>query len=119
MNPSELIDQRITELNDWRGEFISRLRKIIHEASPEIKEEWKWGSPVFTHNGLVCSLGSFSDHVKIHFFKGASLQDSKGLFNAGLEAKGTRGIDFFENDEIPAPELKDLIRSAIKHNTSK
>ena len=119
MTPSELIDQRIQELGDWRGERISRLRKTIHDASPEINEDWKWGSPVFTHNGLVCSLGSFSDHVKIHFFKGASLSDPNGLFNAGLEAKGTRGIDLFEKDEINEPDLQDLIRSAVLHNTSK
>ena len=119
MNPSELIDQRIVELNDWRGKLISRLRKIIHDTSPEIKEDWKWGSPVFTYNGLVCSLGSFSDHVKIHFFKGASLKDPKGLFNAGLEAKGTRGIDFFKDDQIAVADLKELIRLAVEQNTSK
>jgi hypothetical protein len=117
-NPSQLITSSIAELGDWRGELLGRLRKVILESDPDITEEWKWGTAVWTHNGLVCSAGAFKDHVKLNFFKGASLKDPKGLFNAGLDAKATRAIDFREGAKIDASSLKVLIRSAVAHNAS-
>jgi len=119
MNASELIDKQIADLPDWRGKLISQLRKLIHESDPEITEEWKWDTAVFTHSGMVCALAPFKDHVKLNFFKGASLADSHKLFNAGLEAKATRAIDFFESDKADESALKDLINSAVIHNLSK
>ena len=117
-NPSQLITNLIAELGDWRGKLLARLRKLILESAPEITEEWKWGTAVWTHEGLVCSAGAFKDHVKLNFFKGASLKDPKGLFNAGLDARATRAIDFREGDNIDASSLKNLIRSAVAHNLS-
>ena len=116
MNPSQLIDKQIANLADWRGKILGRLRKIIHETDPDIKEEWKWSTAVWTHNGMVCAVGSFKDHVKLNFFKGASLSDPHKLFNAGLEAKATRAIDFHEGDKIDEPALKALIRAAVDYN---
>jgi len=115
-NPSELITNQLAELGDWRGKLLARLRKIVLDAAPGIKEEWKWGTAVWTHKGLVCSAGVFKDHVKLNFFKGAALDDPKGLFNAGLDAKSTRAIDFGEGDDIAVSDLKDLIRTAVAHN---
>ena len=117
-NPSQLISNLIAELSDWRGELLTRLRKLILESAPGITEEWKWGTAVWTQEGLVCSAGAFKDHVKLNFFKGASLKDPKGLFNSGLDAKATRAIDFREGDSIDASSLKSLIRSAVAHNVS-
>ena len=117
MNASELIDKQIAGLPDWRGDLLARLRELIHEADPDITEEWKWDTAVWSHKGLVCAAGSFKDHVKLNFFKGASLADPRGLFNAGLDAKATRAIDFFAGDRIDEPALKDLIRAAVSHNT--
>jgi len=119
MNASEQIDQRISELGDWRGKVMSQLRRIIHEAAPDIVEEWKWDTPVFSQNGNVVAVGSFQDHVKLNFFKGASLPDPNHLFNAGLEAKATRAVDISEGDQIDEAALKDLIRSAVGLNSSK
>ena len=119
MSASELIDQRIAELDDWRGSLLSRLRKIIHEAAPDIVEEWKWTTPVFSQSGNVVATGTFQDHVKLNFFKGASLEDPRRLFNAGLEAKSTRAIDLYEGDSIDEAALKDLIRAAVALNTTK
>ena len=119
MEPSELIDKQISELNDWRGELITKLRKLIHEAEPNISEEWKWSTPVFTHNGMVCALGVFKEHIKINFFKGALLNDPEKLFNAGLEAKTSRGIDFRQNDKIDEVRLKNLICEAVGYNNLK
>ena len=115
---SQHIDAMIKELADWRGKMLARLRKLILEAAPDITEEWKWDTAVWSQNGLVCSAGTFKDHVKLNFFKGASLKDPKGLFNAGLEAKATRAIDFSEGDDIDESALKDLIRAAVAHNVS-
>jgi hypothetical protein len=115
-HPSERISDQIAELSDWRGPMLAHLRKLVLEAVPGIMEEWKWGSAVWTHKGLVCSAGIFKDHVKLNFFKGASLQDPDGLFNAGLDAKATRAIDFNEGNPINEPALKDLIRSAADYN---
>jgi len=116
LTPSQLIDNQIAELADWRGEMLARLRELIHEAAPGITEEWKWGTAGWSQNGMVCSAGAFKDHVKLNFFKGASLEDPKGLFNAGLEAKATRAIDFNEGEDFDEPALKDLIRRAVAHN---
>jgi hypothetical protein len=116
MQPSELIDQQITELADWRGEMIARLRRLILDTDPDIVEEWKWNSAVWSHNGMVCSAGPFKDHVKLNFFKGAVLEDPHGIFNAGLEAKTTRAIDFKEGEQINEPALADMIRAAVAQN---
>lgn len=117
-NPSDLITRQIAELGDWRGPVLARLRKLILEAAPELAEEWKWGTAVWTHEGLVCSAGVFKDHVKLNVFKGASVKDPKGLFNAGLEAKASRAIDFSEGAKIDASALKALIRAAVAQNLS-
>ena len=119
MNASEQIDNRIAELDDWRGKVMSQLRRIVHEAAPEIVEEWKWDTPVFSQNGNVVAIGTFQDHAKLNFFKGASLEDPHHLFNAGLEAKATRAIDIHEDDRIDEAALKDLIRSAVALNSPK
>ena len=118
LDPSQLITNQIAKLGDWRGKILSRLRKVILEADPHLTEEWKWNTAVWTRNGLVCSAGAFKDHVKINFFHGASLKDPKRLFNAGLDAKKTRAIDFGEDDNIDASTLRDLIRAAVAHNLS-
>ena len=118
LTPSQLITNQIAELAGWRGKMLTRLRKLILEAAPDITEEWKWDTAVWSRNGLVCSAGVFKDHVKLHFFKGASLKDPKGLFNAGLDAKATRAIDFSEGDDLDASALKELVRAAVAYNAS-
>lgn len=118
MTAARHIDQLIDELGDWRGTLIARLRKLILQAVPELTEEWKWDTPVWSRNGNVVAAGVFKDHVKLNFFKGASLRDPQGLFNAGLDAKATRAIDFHEGDEIDEAALKDLVRAAAAHNAS-
>lgn len=118
LNPSQLITNQIAELADWRGKTLARLRKLILEADPGLTEEWKWGTAVWSHKGNVVAVGAFKDHVKLNFFKGASLKDPHGLFNAGLDAKATRGIDLHEGDKINEPALKELIRAAVALNTS-
>ena len=118
LTPSQHIDQYISELSDWRGKMIARLRTLIREASPELTEEWKWDTPVWSYKGNVVAAGVFKDHVKLNFFKGASLDDPKGLFNAGLDAKTTRAIDIAEGEQIDEAALKDLVRTAVSHNTS-
>ena len=118
LTPSQLITNQIAELDDWRGKMLARLRKLILEAALDITEEWKWDTAVWSHNGLVCSAGVFKDHVKLNFFKGASLKDPQGLFNAGLDAKATRAIDFGEGDDMDASALKELVRAAVAYNTS-
>jgi len=116
MDPSKLIDKQIASLGDWRGKTLTKLRKMIHDVDPEVTEEWKWNTAVFTHEGLVLALGAFKGSVKMNFFQGASLPDPHKLFNAGLEAKKTRAVDFHENDKIDEPAMKDLIRSAVAYN---
>ena len=116
MNPSERIDKQIAELAGWRGQMVARLRKLILEADPDITEEWKWDTAVWSHKGLVCAVGAFKETVKMNFFQGAFLEDSHKLFNAGLDAKKTRAIDFHEGDTVDESALKDLIRTAIAHN---
>jgi hypothetical protein len=118
MTASQHIDAYIEALNDWRGKMIARLRETILDAEPNLTEEWKWDTPVWSHKGNVVAAGVFKDHVKLNFFKGASLEDPTGLFNAGLEAKATRAIDIAEGEEIDESALKDLIRSAVAYNAS-
>jgi hypothetical protein len=118
MTASQHIDNYINEINDWRGKMLARLRKLILEAAPDLTEEWKWDTPVWSYKGNVVSGGVFKDHVKLNFFKGASLEAPKGLFNAGLDAKATRAIDFSEGDEIDESALKDLIRAAVAYDSS-
>ena len=112
--PSEQIDKQIADLDDWRGERMAALRKLINQADANLKEDWKWDTPVWTAKGNVLALGAFKDHLKINFFKGASLDDPRGLFNAGLDAKASRSIDLYENDTVDEQALKELIRAAAK-----
>ena len=116
MTPSQLISNQIAELGDWRGQVLARLRELIQETAPGITEEWKWGTAVWSQKGNVVAAAAFKDHIKLNFFKGASLEDPQGLFNAGLEAKATRAIDFSQGDEIKEAALKELIRSAVACN---
>jgi hypothetical protein len=118
LTPAQLITNQIAELADWRGTLLARLRKLILEADSGITEEWKWGTPVWSHKGNVVAVGVFKDHLKINFFQGAALEDPHGLFNAGLDAKATRAIDFSEGDDIDASALQELLRSAVAHNLS-
>jgi hypothetical protein len=119
-SPSELIDARIEDLGDWRGEMLSRVRALIKEAVPEVTEEWKWrGTPVWSHNGLICTGETYKDKVKMTFAKGAALKDPSGLFNSSLEGNTRRAIDFHEGDKVDAKALKALIRAAVALNTSK
>jgi len=117
-NPTQLISERIASLADWRGELVARLRALIHDVDPDVSEEWKWSTPVWSHAGLLCAAAAFKDHVKLNFFNGASLPDPTGLFNAGLEAKATRAIDFHEGDSVDESALGELIRAAVAHNIS-
>ena len=118
-SPSELIDGRIRELDDWRGEMLSRLRALIKQADPEVLEEWKWrGTPVWSHDGIICTGETYKSVVKMTFAKGASLEDPSGLFNSSLEGNTRRAIDLHEGDKIDADALKALIRSAVALNTS-
>jgi hypothetical protein len=122
--PSELIDARIRELGDWRGEMLSRLRALVKEADPEVVEELKWakatspGVPVWSHDGIICTGETYKSVVKMTFAKGASLEDPSGLFNSSLEGNVRRAIDFREGDEIDEKALKTLVRSAVALNTS-
>ena len=118
-SPSELIDARIEDLGDWRGEMLSRLRALIKEADPEVAEEWKWrGTPVWSHNGLICTGETYKNVVKMTFAKGASLTDPSGLFNSSLEGNTRRAIDFHEGDKLDEEALKALIRAAVALNKS-
>jgi len=116
LTPSQEIDKFINDLTDWRGKWIKKFRALILKTAPEVTEDWKWGVPVWVCNGNVVASGVFKDHVKLNFFKGAALPDPKKLFNAGLEAKGTRAIDIAENDKIDEAALKELIRAAVEFN---
>jgi hypothetical protein len=116
---SELIDNRIAELGDWRGETLSRMRKLIKEADPDVVEEWKWmGTPVWSHDGITCTGESYLSIVKLTFPKGASLKDPAKLFNASLDGNVRRAIDIHEGEEIDAGAFKALIRAAVSLNTS-
>jgi hypothetical protein len=116
LTASQRITNQIAELSDWRGKSLARLRKLILEAAPELAEEWKWDTPVWCYKGNVVAGGVFKDHVKLNFFKGASLPDPNMLFNAGLDAKATRAIDILEGDQINEAALKELIRAAVACN---
>src|SRR5471032_1939502 len=118
-SPSELIDARIKELNDWRGQMLGRLRALVKEADPEVVEEWKWrGVPVWSHDGIICTGETYKSVVKLTFAKGASLKDPKGLFNSSLEGNTRRAIDLHETDEMDQDAFKTLIRAAAAHNKS-
>ena len=121
---SEQIDERIAELGDWRGETLSRMRALIHEAAPDVVEEWKWakatspGTPVWAHGGIICTGESYKSTVKLTFFKGASLDDPSKLFNSSLEGNARRAIDIREGEEVDAAAFQALIRAAVALNTS-
>ncbi len=118
-SPSQLIDARIAELNDWRGTVLSRLRTVIQEALPDVVEEWKWrGVPVWYHDGMICTGESYKSVVKLTFAKGAALEDPSNLFNSSLEGNVRRAIDFHEGDTINVKALKALVRAAALHNRS-
>jgi hypothetical protein len=124
-SPSELIEARIEELGDWRGETLSRIRTLIKQADPDVVEEWKWrkasnpGVPVWSHDGMICTGETYKSAVKMTFAKGASLDDPSGLFNSSLEGNTRRAIDFHEGDKIDEEALKALVRSAVALNTSR
>jgi hypothetical protein len=116
---SELIDKRIAELGDWRGETLSRMRKLIQEADPDVVEEWKWmGTPIWSHDGIICTGESYKSIVKLTFAKGASLKDPAKLFNSSLDGNARRAIDIHEGEEVDAGAFKALIRAAVALNTS-
>jgi hypothetical protein len=118
-SPSQLISERIAELGDWRGDMLRRVRKLIKQADPEIIEEWKWrGTPVWSHDGLVCTGESYKNVVKLTFPKGASLEDPAGLFNASMDGNARRAIDIHRGDKMNEPAFKDLIRAAVALNSS-
>ena len=116
---SALIDKHIAGFTDWRGKQMARLRKVINSADPSLKEEWKWDIPLWSSNGNVCAIGAFKDHIKINFFKGASLADPHHLFNGGLEAKASRSIDLSQSDTVDEAALKELVRAAVARNKTK
>jgi hypothetical protein len=118
-SPSQLIDARIKELSDWRGEMLSKIRRLIRQADPQAVEEWKWrGVPVWSHDGLICTGETYKSVVKLTFFKGAQLKDPKRLFNSSLEGNARRAIDLHEGDQIDETAFKALIREAVALNES-
>ena len=118
-SPTKLIDAKIKELSDWRGETLARIRILIKQADPEVVEEWKWrGVPVWSHAGMICTGETYKNVVKMTFAKGASLEDPSGLFNSSLEGNTRRAIDFHDGDKIDEKALKALIRAAVTLNTS-
>jgi hypothetical protein len=118
-SPSRLIDARIEELDDWRGELLARIRSLIKQADPEVVEEWKWrGVPVWYHDGIICTGETYKSVVKMTFAKGASLADPSGLFNSSLEGNTRRAIDFHEGEQIDEKALRALVRDAVALNTS-
>lgn len=119
-SPSELIDERIAELGDWRGAMLARLRAVVRDADPDVIEEWKWrGVPVWEHDGIICTGETYKAVVKMTFPKGAALNDPKKLFNSSLDGNVRRAIDFREGEKIDTKALKALVRAAVKLNTSK
>ena len=119
-SPSQLIDARIKELDDWRGKMLSRLRTLVKEADPEVVEEWKWrGVPVWSHDGLICTGETYKNVVKMTFAKGAALKDPSRLFNSSLDGNTRRAIDFREGEKIDEEALKTLVRAAVTLNKSK
>ena len=119
-SPSQLIDERIEELGDWRGELLGRLRALVKQADPDVVEEWKWrGVPVWSHDGMVCTGETYKNIVKMTFAKGAALEDPAGLFNSSLEGNTRRAIDFHEGEEIDEQALQRLVRAAVALNESR
>ena len=124
-DPSELVDARIEELGDWRGELLSRIRAVVKEADPDVVEEWKWakasspGTPVWSHDGIICTGETYKSVVKMTFAKGASLEDPSGVFNSSLEGNVRRAIDFHEGDTVDEDALKALVRAAVALNKSR
>jgi hypothetical protein len=119
-SPSQLIDARIKDLGDWRGEMLGRLRTLVKEADPEVVEEWKWrGVPVWSHDGLICTGETYKNGVKMTFAKGAALKDPSGLFNASLDGNTRRAIDFHEGEKIDEEALKILVRAAVTLSKSR
>src|SRR5215217_8092755 len=116
-SPSQMIEERIKELGDWRGEMLSRLRTLIKQADPEVVEEWKWNVPVWSHDGLICTGETYKKVVKMTFANGAAVEDPSGLFNSSLEGNTRRAIDFHEGEKIDEKALKALIRAAVTLNT--
>jgi hypothetical protein len=117
-SPSRLVDARIKELDDWRGKTLSHVRALIKQADPEVVEEWKWGVPVWSHDGLICTGETYKSVVKVTFAKGASLKDPSGLFNSSLEGNVRRAIDLHEGDDLDQNAFKTLIRAAAALNRS-
>ena len=116
---SELIDERIAELGDWRGETLARMRRLIHEEDPDVVETWKWkGTPIWEHDGIICTGESYRDKVKLTFARGASLDDPAGLFNSSLDGNVRRAIDIGEGEEVDADAFRALVRAAIEANSS-
>ena len=116
--PSQLIDARIKELDDWRGEMLSQLRALIKQADPAVVEEWKWSVPVWSHDGIICTGETYKNIVKLTFPKGAKMKDPKKIFNSSLEGNARRAIDFHEGDKVDKTAFKALIREAVALNTS-
>jgi hypothetical protein len=118
-SPSQLIDERIEELGDWRGQMLSKVRNLIRQVDPEVIEEWKWrGTPVWSHDGMICTGETYKNAVKLTFAKGVALKDPSHLFNSSLDGNVRRAIDFHEGDEVDEEALKELIRAAIDLNKS-
>jgi hypothetical protein len=118
-SPSRMIDERIKELGDWRGRMLAKLRSLIKQADPEVVEEWKWGVPVWSHDGLICTGETYKNVVKMTFARGAALEDPSGLFNSSLAGNTRRAIDFQEGEKIDEKALKALIRAAVTLNTAR
>jgi len=118
MTPSELIDEKIADLGDWRGETLARLRKLIHDADPQVIEEWKWGGPVWSHDGIICTGETYKAKVKLTFAKGASVKDPKKLFNSSLDGNVRRALDVGEGDKVDATAFKALVREAVAVNAA-
>ena len=118
-SPSQMIDERIKELGDWRGETLSRLRALIRQAEPEVVEEWKWGGPVWSHDGLICTGETYKKTVKLTFAQGAAVEDPSGLFNSSLDGNTRRAIDFREGEKVDEEAFKALIRAAVTLNASR
>jgi hypothetical protein len=117
-SPSRLIDARIKELGDWRGSMLGRLRALVKEADPEVVEEWKWGGPAWSHDGLICTGETYKKVVKLTFAKGATVEDPSGLFNSSLEGNTRRAIDFHEGEKIDEKAFRTLVRAAVTLNKS-
>ncbi len=113
---AELISKRITELDDWRGDTLGRMRQLIKQADPDVVEEWKWGNPVWSHDGIICTGESYKNHVKLTFARGASLKDPARLFNSSLDGNVRRAIDIYEGEKVDGSAFKALVRQAVARN---